>query len=239
MPREVAKSVQKDPKTVPGAHGIEGAHSVSSTEALLVQMLKLMQEKEDKRAEEEENRRIQEENRRIQEEDRRKLEEDKRRQDEDRRFQELIKAFSQRSEPSTSVASPQSLASPPTVGLSTSSLQKRPTTSMPSKLLSDATFTAFKHWKRGWEDFILTAGITGLPQDHQLAYLRQALSSDMQCILRNNIGVEDASSLPIDNIIVKIEEYFKSQRNQALRRLNYNRCHQNRGEDFMPFIACL
>ena len=235
MSQKRANKSKQDPDMTE-AEESQGAHALSSTEALLMQMINLMQEKDDRHMREEEHRRLQEEERRQQEEDRRRQEEDNRRQDEDRRFQALLQAFSQRTESSSTVNSSQLPATSSPV--STSS-QKRPTTSMPSKLLPDATFTAFKHWKRGWEDFSLTAGITALPQDHQIAYLRQALSTDMQCILRNNIGVEDDSSLPVDDIVVKIEDYFKSQRNQALRRLNYNRCRQNQGEDIMPFVARL
>ena len=233
MPQNGSKQGKKDSPT-PSKVETSGAQS-TSTETLLLQMLKLMQDKEDKRALEEEKRRQQEEERYLREQERHRKEEERRKQDEDRRFQAIMQAFSQHTAPSTASNSTQQ----PAILPSTSSQQKRPTTSMPSKLLPDVTFTSFKHWKRGWEDFSLTAGITSLPQDHQLAYLRQALSSDMQCILRNNIGVEDDSTLPIDNIIGKIEDYFKSQRNQALRRLNYNRCRQKQGEDLMPFIARL
>ena len=153
MPPKRAKHSKKD-TDVSFKEESQGAHSVSSTEALLLQMLELMQEKEDKRAVEEEERRIQEEERRIQEERRRKQEEDRRKEDEDRRFQALLQAFSQHTLPSQPANSYQQTSNPPTV--TTSSQQKRPTTSMPSKLLPDATFTSFKHWKRGWEDFSLT-----------------------------------------------------------------------------------
>ena len=93
----------------------------------------------------------------------RKEEEDRRKGDEDQRFQALLHAFSQHTLSSQPVTSHQQTSNPHTV--TTSSQQKRPTTSMPSKLLPDATFTSFKHWKRGWEDFSLTSGIKNLPQE--------------------------------------------------------------------------
>ena len=107
------------------------------------------------------------------------------------------------------------------------------------KLAPDASLAVFKAWKRSWDDFSLVNKIDLTTQREQLAYLRQAITGEMENMLTHSLDVPQDTNSPITEVIKKIEDYIKQQDNPALRRLAFMRCRQEEGESFDRFYTRL
>ena len=107
------------------------------------------------------------------------------------------------------------------------------------RLAPDASLAVFKSWKRCWDDFTLVNKLDLATQQEQLAYLRQAITSDMECVLTHSLDVPQDTDAPITEVIKKIEDYIKQQDNPALRRYAFAHCRQDEGETFDRFYTRL
>ena len=110
---------------------------------------------------------------------------------------------------------------------------------VPDRLPCDANIATFNEWKRQWSDYAILTNVSACSQPRQTAQLRQALSSDIQNVVRHNLGIPDDTDKPLQEIIQAIEGYIKSQENPTARRFNFNRCKQDVGEDFDHYAARL
>ena len=163
-------------------------------------------------------------------EERRREEDIRRQQEETRRIEMLM----------TRLASPsQASHMPPSYNPPTNPPAARPRTqiSLPDKLPVDANVAVFKAWKRKWDDYVVLTDLNTHPQGKQMAQLRQALSDGIQNVIRHNLLIPDDTNRPLGEVLAEVESYVKSHSNQAARRLAFNRCKQDHGEDFDNFTA--
>ena len=197
--------------------------SVSTMDAL-TKMLEYMERKDEER--------------RIEDQQRRK-EEDERRKEE---FKVLIEALTNQSAgdggATGQTTSPQATLSQTPSGPPVASTPKV-TVNLPPALAIDATFRQFSEWKQRWQDYSVMVELDTLSQTKQLIQLRGCLSVEMRRVLEHNLGVSPDSALPLDDVLAKIEDYIKSQQNEALRRLAFSKCKQAEGESFTDFFVRL
>lgn len=109
----------------------------------------------------------------------------------------------------------------------------------PSPLAHDVTLRAFKEWRQRQSDCATMVDLNNLSQQKQLIQLRSCVSPDMKKKLEITMGVPNDSPLPIANVLQKIHNYVKEQRNEALRRLAFSQCRQEKGEKFIDFYVRL
>ena len=106
----------------------------------------------------------------------------------------------------------------------------------PEKLGRDVSLRTFKSWRLAWKDYATLARLNKLSTQEQIACLRTCLTEEMRATLEHVIGEE--SSNPED-VLDKIEEYLRSQRNVALDRVLFEERRQEEGESFDNFFVSL
>ena len=136
---------------------------------------------------------------------------------------------------SQNIIPPSGITTPQAPGLHT----KIPSIPLPSPLSADATLRVYEEWKSSWEDYVIMAGLNTHPQRIQLAYLRRCLDSDMKEMLIHSLGVSVNSAMPLCDIIQLIDNHMRRQRNQTLRRQQFNQCRQAQGQSFDTFYVRL
>lgn len=77
------------------------------------------------------------------------------------------------------------------------------------------------------------------PQPKQLIQLRSCLSPEMRRTLEVSLGVLLSSSLTLWEVLERLQEHVKGQRNEALRHLSFSQCRQAEGEKFNYFYVRL
>ena len=109
----------------------------------------------------------------------------------------------------------------------------------PPPLADDVTFRSFTEWKQKWNDYAVSVDLDKLPQPKQLIQLRQYLTDAMQRKLAYRMGVPPNSTLPLDDVISRIQDYVKQQTNESVRRLKFSQVKQEEGESFANFFIRL
>ena len=185
----------------------------------MTQLLRLMQQQEARRYEEEQRRR----------------EDDARREElRQQEFQALLAAFANRP---PAPASPTPPTHTQTVSTTAPTPKRAPVELPKRKLAPDASYAVYKAWRRDWDDFVIVSKIESAPQPEQLAYLRQALTSDMKEHLKHNLGIHEDSNQSLADVLQGIETYIKSLSGPALRRFKFHQCRQKDGETFDSFYT--
>ena len=78
-----------------------------------------------------------------------------------------------------------------------------------------------------------------LPQRSQLALLRTFFSMEMREAVEHILLIPDNTELSTDNILNKIKDYVRSQRNIALDCVAFEERKQNAGETFDAFLIAI
>uniref|UniRef100_A0A0P4VQ24 RNA-directed DNA polymerase n=2 Tax=Scylla olivacea TaxID=85551 RepID=A0A0P4VQ24_SCYOL len=172
----------------------------------------------------------------------RRREDETRRQAEEQRFNQLVATLG--TQPSQQAGTPgavsDSLANPPSTMLPMPSTPVPKATVVPPPPLSqDATLQAFKEWRQQWEDYAVMVDLQKQPQPKQLIQLRACLSSELRRTLEVSLGVPPGSTLSLTEVLERLHEHVKGQRNEALRRLSFFQCRQAEGEKFNDFYVRL
>ena len=160
-------------------------------------------------------------------EERRKEDEERRKEDNERRkeeFKALVEALTGRSStslPATSSITPQATSSITPQATSSAAHTPKVTVNLPPALTPDVTFRQFSEWKQRWQDYAVMVDLNSLTQPKHLIQLRACLSVEMRRVLEHNLGVPPDSTLPLEDVLAKIQTYVKSQQNEALRRLAF------------------
>ena len=206
----------------------------------ILQLVKFLQESEQRKLHQDELRRRQDEKRRREDEERRRKEEDQRRQDDQERFAALLHTVALMAHPTAVSPSPiipatsQEPNTTPTVVTTPSS---KPVSQCPPALQADATFQVFRQWRRRWHDFAVMIDLPNMSQDKQLIQLRTCISLEVQKVLEHTLGIPPDTSLSVDQVLDHLQDHFKNLRNEAIRRRDLLCCKQTDGESFSDFYV--
>ena len=107
----------------------------------------------------------------------------------------------------------------------------------PPLLQPDTSYQAFRDWRRRWRDYSVMADLATLPLSKVHIQLRACLSPEMLHVLHYRLQIPDDDSTPIEDIITTLDEHFKAQTNEALRRHELFSCRQMVGERFNGFYV--
>ena len=110
---------------------------------------------------------------------------------------------------------------------------------LPKPLNVDVSFRQFSEWKQQFLDYCSMVDLFDYPNNKQLIQLRSCLSLEMNRLLEHNLGIPPDSSMPLADVLTKIETYVKGQHNEALRRLAFTKCKQAENESFTDFFVRL
>lgn len=232
-------SPHEDNKASPAAPAPGEATNITT---LLQWMMARDEEQRRKEAAREEERRREEAERRKEEAERRREEAD-RRGEEAARFERLVQslAIQQRplTDPTTEVQSTSTTVTPSTQTAASSDSTPKASVETPSALTSDVTFQTFREWRRQWEDYATMVDLFSLPQAKQLIQLRMCLSKETQRVLEHTLLVPPESTLPVKEILDKLQEHIKGNSNETLRKQAFSNCKQAEGETFSDFYVRL
>lgn len=78
-----------------------------------------------------------------------------------------------------------------------------------------------------------------MPTEIQLIQLRTYLSLDLQKDLEHILGISPDTHLAVDVVLDRLQDHFKNQRNEAIRRRDLLSCKQAEGESFNNFYVRL
>ena len=162
---------------------------------------------------------------------------DEERQEASRRFDQLLATLA----PQVNVNNDSSHPNDTTSSPSSSSRPTLPkaTVQPPPVLQHDATLRQFREWKQLWDDYTVMVELDKLSQPKQLVQLRSALSSEMRRTLEVSLEVLPSSTLSVNDVIARLRDHVRSQKNEALRRLAFSQCKQAEGEKFNDFYIRL
>ena len=158
--------------------------------------------------------------------------------EEKRRFDALLATFSPQQQV-TSVGNSSIMSNDSTSPVSPKPSLPKAAVQPPTALLQDVTLRQFKEWKQQWEDYAVMVDLHSLPQPKQLVQLRASLSVEMRRTLEVSLGVAPSSTLTLGEVISRLHEFVRGQRNEALRRLAFSQCKQAEGEKFTDFYVRL
>ena len=163
---------------------------------------------------------------------------DEERQEASRRFDQLLATLA----PQVNVSNGNSqlnntTSSPSTTSTSTNSTLPKATA--PPSLQHDATLRQFTEWKQLWDDYTVMVDLDKLSPPKQLVQLRSALSSEMRRTLQVSLEVLPSATLSVSDVIARLRDHVRSQKNEALRRLAFSQCKQAEGEKFNDFYIRL
>ena len=162
---------------------------------------------------------------------------DEERQEASRRFDQLLATLA----PQVNVNNDSSHPNDTTSSPSSSSRPTLPKAAVqpPPVLQHDATLRQFREWKQLWDDYTVMVELDKLSQPKQLVQLRSALSSEMRRTLEVSLEVLPSSTLSVNDVIARLRDHVRSQKNEALRRLAFSQCKQAEGEKFNDFYIRL
>ena len=86
----------------------------------------------------------------------------------------------------------------------------------PPTLHVGLSLAEFCKWRKAYNDYVEVSQAQDLPQRSQLALLRTFFSMEMREAVEHILLIPDDTELSTDNILNKIKDYVRSQRNIAL-----------------------
>lgn len=134
---------------------------------------------------------------------------------------------------STSEGAPQQPSLPPRPAHT----QIKATISPPPPLQPDATYQAFREWRRRWQDYAVMTDLATLSLGKRHIQLRTCLSPEVLHTLHYRLQVPQDDTAAIDEVLKTLDTHFKAQTNEALRRRELFSCRQGAGERFNEFFV--
>ena len=109
----------------------------------------------------------------------------------------------------------------------------------PPTLHVGPSLAEFCKWIKAYNDYVEVSQAQDLPQQSQLALLRTFFSMEMREAVEHILLIPDDTELSTDNILNKIKDYVRSQRNIALDCIEFEERKQNAGETFDAFLIVI
>ena len=104
----------------------------------------------------------------------------------------------------------------------------------PEKLTDSVSFCQFKDWQRKFENFITFQGLKGARTKQLSALLISFFNQDILDVVRLVLSI-NYEEVSYENILKKLEEYFKKRESGRIRRSQFMNRKQEEGESFMSF----
>ena len=134
-------------------------------------------------------------------------------EEERRRFDALLARLTPQQVPAAQIT-----GSDPSTSLAPQVMSKPllPKATPPPALSQDVTLLQFKEWQQQWEDYAVMVDLDSLSQPKQLVQLRASLSAEMRRVLEVTLGVPASSTLTVSEVISRLRDFVRGQRNEAL-----------------------
>ena len=101
-------------------------------------------------------------------------------------------------------------------------------------LPADVSLHNFATWRKKWNDYCRLQRISTYPRLEQISALRLVLSTRMLDTVDTVLGIDEATVTP-DDILDRIQQHIRTQRNVALDRVDFHECRQTATETFDEF----
>ena len=151
-----------------------------------------------------------------------------------RQMQQIIERFSQQQLPQ-SANSERSESREQATDVNNSNNEARRTKAdaqKPSTLHVGISLAEFAKWRKSYNDYATVSLATELPLSSQLALLRGFFSMEMREAVEHVLLIPDDTTLKPDEVLDKIKNYIRSQRNIALDCVAFEERTQAAGENF-------
>ena len=159
-----------------------------------------------------------------------------------RYMQQIIKRFSQQQLPQ-SANSERCESREQTTNVNNSNNEARRTKADAQKSLFTLqvgiSLAEFSKWRKSYNDYTTVSLATELPLSSQLALLRGFFSMEMREAVEHVLLIPDDTTLKPDEVLDKIKNYIRSQRNIALDCVAFEERKQAAGENFDSFLIAI
>ena len=156
-------------------------------------------------------------------------------------MQQIIERFSQQQLPQRA-NSERSVSREQTADVNSSNNEVRQTKAdaqKPSTLQVGISLAEFSKWRKSYNDYATVSLATELPLSSQLALLRDFFSMEMREAVEHVLLIPDDTTLKPDEVLDKIKNYIRSQRNIALDCVAFEERKQAAGENFDSFLIAI
>ena len=158
-----------------------------------------------------------------------------------RQMHQIIERFSQQ-QLAQSANSEKSESREQTIDVNNSNNEARRTKAdaqKPSTLQVGISLAEFAKWRKSYNDYATVSLATELPLNSQLALLRGFFSMEMREAVEHVLLIPDDTTLKPDEVLDKIKNYIRSQRNIALDCVAFEERKQAAGENFDSFLIAI
>ena len=109
----------------------------------------------------------------------------------------------------------------------------------PPMLQAGISLAEFSKWRKAYNDYVMVTSANELPHNSQLALLRSFFSSEMREAVEHILLIPDDTAFTPDEVLDKIKEYIRSQRNIALDCVAFEERKQAPGETFDSYLIAI
>ena len=158
-----------------------------------------------------------------------------------RQMQQIIERFSQQ-QLAQSANSERSESREQTIDVNNANNEARRTkvdAQKPSTLQVGISLAEFAKWRKSYNDYATVSLATELPLSSQLGLLRGFFSVEMREAVEHVLLIPDDTTLKPDEVLDKIKNYIRSQRNIALDCVAFEERKQAAGENFDSFLIAI
>ena len=115
----------------------------------------------------------------------------------------------------------------------------KPDPQKPSTRQVEISLAEFSKWRKSYNDYATVSLATELPLSSQLALLAVFFSMEMREAVEHVLLIPDDTTLKPDEVLDKIKNYIRSQRNIALDCIAFEERKQAAGENFDSFVIAI
>lgn len=109
----------------------------------------------------------------------------------------------------------------------------------PPTMEKDIDHKKFIQWKKMWSNYSKIVKLDDRPEDQQRAHFWTMCTPDLLEKMNHAMDISDDSDCSMAEILTKMEQYLKDQRNVALDRMNLVKRRQHDGETFDDYYTSL
>jgi hypothetical protein len=113
------------------------------------------------------------------------------------------------------------------------------TPSKPPALTNAVTLSAFDSWVSEWEKYAIHIGLSEMGQTEQIVTLSKCFDSELKLTVRHRIKITDSSNDNVVQILEKIRQHLRDERNLVLDRVMFHERKQREDESFNSFFVSL